>query len=143
MPIDKINEIMTNNLAWSEVGLGTSGETYLVGPDYLLRNQSRFFIEDSVNYFKMISNVGLTPNVIARIRNLNTTIGLQPVKTPGTEAALKGDSGTKIFADYRGVEVLSAYKPLHLEGLQWAIMSEIDKDEAFAYVYFLKNVISL
>ncbi len=143
MPIDEINEIMTNDLAWSEVGLGASGETYLVGPDFLLRNQSRFFIEDSVNYFNMIKTVGVEPKVIEKIRNLNTTIGLQPVRTVGTEDAMAGKTATRIFPDYRGVEVLSAYKPLHLQDLQWAIMSEIDKDEAFAQVYFLRNVVVL
>jgi ABC-type amino acid transport substrate-binding protein/anti-sigma regulatory factor (Ser/Thr protein kinase)/HAMP domain-containing protein len=143
MPIDEINEIMTNNLAWSEVGLGASGETYLVGPDYLLRNQSRFFIEDSVNYFNMIRSIGVEPKVIERIKNLNTTIGLQPVRTVGTEDAMAGEAATRIFPDYRGVEVLSAYKPLHLKDLQWAIMSEIDKEEAFAHVYFLRKVVVL
>ena len=41
-PIDRINEIMTDDYNWKNVGLGESGETYLVGPDFHLRNQSRF-----------------------------------------------------------------------------------------------------
>ena len=41
---------------------------------------------------------------------------------------------SEIFKDYRGVEVLSAYKPLSLGQLNWVIMSEIDKTEAFAWV---------
>ena len=47
MPIDKINSIMTSNHQWSNVGLGKTGETYIIGEDYKLRNQSRFLIEDS------------------------------------------------------------------------------------------------
>ena len=31
MPIDKINAVMTSNSDWKNVGLGDSGETYLVG----------------------------------------------------------------------------------------------------------------
>ena len=140
MPVEKINQIMTNSLSWAEVGLGLSGETYVVGPDFKLRNQSRFFIEDRENYIRMITDIDMPADLIEKIINLNTTIGLQPVSTIGTKDAMAGNTDTRIFADYRGVEVLSSYKPLQLEGLQWVIMSEIDKDEAFSYVYFLRNV---
>ena len=50
MPIDGINKIMTTDSKWQEVGLGLSGETYLVGPDNKLRSESRFLIEDKDNY---------------------------------------------------------------------------------------------
>jgi sigma-B regulation protein RsbU (phosphoserine phosphatase) len=92
----------------------------------------------------MIKKMGLPEETINRIRNLNSTIGLQPVKTRGTKAALNGETGTQIFPDYRGVSVLSSYKPLNISDVNWAIMSEIDEAEAFKYVHYLKkNVIVL
>jgi serine phosphatase RsbU (regulator of sigma subunit) len=143
MPIEKINNIMTNNEEWSNMGLGESGETYLVSEDYTLRNQSRFLIEDRQEYFKMIEKIGMDSSIIAQIRTFNSSIGLQEVKTEGTIAALKGEVDTRIFPDYRGVEVLSAFKPLDIKGLNWVIMSEIDKEEAFKPVYKLRNSIWL
>ena len=143
MPVEQINLIMTSFLAWGDVGLGSSGETYLIGPDFKLRNQSRFFIEDRINYFRMIEEVGLPAKLIEKINNLNTTIGLQSVRTLGTQDAMAGNTDTRIFEDYRGVEVLSSYKPMQLEGFQWAIMSEIDKNEAFSHIYFLRNVVGV
>ena len=131
MPVDRINDIMTNKQSWSDVGLGETGETYIVGDDFTLRNQSRFLIEDPDNYFEMIADAGLSERTVNRIRNLNTSIGLQEVKTPGTKAALSGESNTEIFPDYRGVPVLSSYRPLNIRDVNWAIMSEIDRDEAF------------
>jgi methyl-accepting chemotaxis protein len=44
-PVDVINSVMTSNNRWKEVGLGDSGEVYMVGPDHKLRNNSRFIIE--------------------------------------------------------------------------------------------------
>ena len=143
MPIDRINGIMTNGERWSEMGLGESGETYLVGEDLRLRNQSRFLIEDSENYFKMIEDIGLPNSTIARIRNYGSTIGLQSVDTPGTRAALGGESGRRIFPDYRGVSVLSAFKPLQIPDLKWVIMSEIDEAEAFAPITRLARGVGL
>ena len=140
MPVDRINDIMTNNEGWSSVGLGESGETYIVAADHMLRNQSRFLIEDRDNYFKMIRGLGVSADTIERIENLNSTIGLQKVETVGTRAALRGETGTQAFPDYRGVSVLSSYRPLDIPDVHWVIMSEIDEAEAFAYVYQLRNL---
>jgi anti-anti-sigma regulatory factor/HAMP domain-containing protein len=132
MPVDRIDDIMTNRQEWAAVGLGDSGETYLVGDDFTLRNQSRFLIEDSENYFDLLEETGTPKNTSDQIRNLNSTIGLQEVTTAGTLAAQAGETGTDIFPDYRGVPVLSSYKPLEIPGVNWVIMSEIDEAEAFA-----------
>ncbi|MDQ3109520.1 MAG: SpoIIE family protein phosphatase [Bacteroidota bacterium] len=141
MPIDRINDIMTNKREWSQVGLGKTGESYIVGDDFTLRNQSRFLIEDSADYFKMIKEIGMKDATVERIRSFNSSIGLQPVRTEGTKAALEGQTGAKIFPDYRGVPVLSAYKPLKIEGMHWAIMSELDESEAFENIYALRKQI--
>ena len=139
MPIDRINDIMTSQRAWSEVGLGYSGETYIVGEDLLMRNQSRFLIEDREGYLQAIRESGLDESIIKKITTFNTSIDLQPVDTIGTRAALAGETNTEIFPDYRGVEVLSAYRPLNLPGLSWVIMSEIDEAEALLPAHRLRN----
>ncbi|UWQ91286.1 response regulator [Rhodobacteraceae bacterium M382] len=130
LPLSGINAIMTSNEAWSDVGLGDSGEAYLVGRDKLLRNQSRFLIEDREEYLKLVGEVGLPSSIIDQIERTNSSVGLQEVDTVGTQAALSGHTGTEIFPDYRDVEVLSSYRPLELSGLDWVIMSEIDREEA-------------
>jgi len=139
MPIDRINDIMTSNQDWRDVGLGETGETYIVGDDYTMRNQSRFLIEDPENYFKAVRESGIATQTVDMIESFRSSIGLQPVKTEGVIAALKGNSGTSIFPDYRGVPVFSSYRPLHLEDVNWVIMSEMDEAEAFAPVEKLKD----
>ncbi len=141
MPIDRINDIMTSKHHWEDMGLGKSGETYIAGGDYTLRSQSRFFIEDSSGYFSMLKEIKTPEATIHKMRNFKSTIGLQEVKTEGTIAALEGKSDTKIFNDYRDLPVLSSYKPLKIEGVKWAIMSELDEAEAFAHVYSLRRQI--
>lgn len=139
MPVDRINDIMTSKQEWSRVGLGRSGETYIVGSDYKLRNQSRFLIEDRDNYLKMITRIGTPDATIEAISNLDSSIGLQEVQTEGTRAALAGETGTRIFPDYRGVPVLSAFKPLEVRDMDWVIMSEIDEAEALEPARSLRN----
>jgi|GEM_PF-1096431 len=104
-----------------------------------MRSDGRFLLEDPAGYSELMESIGLSSESIAIMGAKNTTIGLQPVETQGTTAALAGEEGFAIFDDYRGVSVLSAYKPIEYGGMRWAIMSEIHEAEAFAPVGELRS----
>jgi hypothetical protein len=139
MPIERINDIMTSNHDWKNVGLGDSGETYIVGSDFTMRNQSRFLFENATSFVKAIRNTEVSERVIDLIKNFGTSIGLLPVETEGTKAALSGITDTGIFSNYRGVSVFSSYRPLSIDNVTWVIMSEIDRSEALAPIDKLKD----
>lgn len=141
MPVDKINQVMTYGGKWTERGLGASGETYLVGKDRKMRSQSRFLLEDKQNYLAALSDGGAAQSVLDTIDSQETSIGLQGVDSQTALAALEGRSGFDIIKDYRGVSVASAYAPLTIQGLEWAILSELDEEEAFASVKTLTGVL--
>ena len=129
-----LNAILTANGNWKETGLKNSGETYLVGEDGTLRNESRFFIEDRENYLRALEGTATSDTDIERIKDRDTSILLQTVDTDASRAAFRGDVDTRVVEDYRGVPVLSAYTPLQLDGRNYALLAEIDADEAFAPV---------
>jgi class 3 adenylate cyclase len=135
VPVDEINNVMTSNRKWEADGLGKSGETYLVGQDYLMRSVSRFLIETPEEYLKTLVSLGVNNETINRIRQYNTSILAQAVKTPAVEEAMTGKQDIKIIRDYRDIPVLSSYSLLQIEGLKWAILSEIDLAEAYAPIY--------
>jgi methyl-accepting chemotaxis protein len=143
MPVDRINEIMTSDQTWSDVGLGDSGETYLVGDDFKLRSQSRFLIEDQDGYLNAIAAQGTPAALVDQIASLGSAIGLQDVRTEGAVAALAGETGVRIFSDYRGEPVLSSYRSLGIADVNWIILSEIDESEAFQPATTLRNKILL
>ncbi|MFN5399340.1 MAG: adenylate/guanylate cyclase domain-containing protein [Pseudanabaena sp.] len=135
VPVDEINNVMTGNRKWESDGLGKSGETYLVGQDYLMRSVSRFLIETPEEYIQTLINLGVNKETIARIRQYKTSILAQVVRTPAVEESLMGKQGLQLIRDYRDIPVLSSYAPLQIEGLKWAILSEIDLAEAYAPIY--------
>lgn len=141
MPIDAINAIMTNNKKWKEAGLGSSGETYLVGQDTLLRSQSRFLLQDKAAYLKALQEAGVSKVTIDQIDSKDSAIGRQPIDTTGSRAALNGQTGIDVIQDYRGVAVLSAFAPIKIAGLSWGLLSEIDKDEALEDVASLNQAV--
>ena len=135
VPVDEINNVMTGNRKWEADGLGKSGETYLVGPDYLMRSVSRFLIETPEEYLKTLVALGVNNETIKRIRQYKTSVLAQAVKTTAVEESMMGKQDIKIIRDYRDIPVLSSYSLLQIEGLKWAILSEIDLAEAYAPIY--------
>jgi methyl-accepting chemotaxis protein len=131
MPVAAINSVMTADQQWADRGLGTSGETYLVGADGRMRTDSRFRIEDAEQYATALEASGVESALVDRILRQQTSIGLQPVETETAQAALTGGSGTQIVTDYRGTPVLSSFAPVAVEDVEWAILAEMDVEEAF------------
>jgi len=148
LPVDELDRIMTANREWEKVGLGKSGETYLVGSDSLMRSNSRFLIEDPEEYLKVLASTKTPEENIRSIEQFNTSILLQVVDTEASEAALNTKEGTGIIKDYRGIPVLSSYAPLKIKGLEWALLSEIDVAEAYKpltalkiYIFILTTIV--
>jgi methyl-accepting chemotaxis protein len=139
MPIDSINTVMTSGNDWKNVGLGDSGETYLVGDDLNMRSQSRFLIEDKDGYYALMKGLGTDQSLLDKINAKDSTILLQKVDTKGTRAAIGGNTNVEIFPDYRNINVLSAYSPVKIKDVDWAIMSEIDESEALMPVAALRS----
>ncbi|MCI4624582.1 MAG: methyl-accepting chemotaxis protein [Candidatus Magnetoovum sp. WYHC-5] len=139
MPINKINNIMTYNNRWKDVGLGNSGETYIIGSDYTLRSESRFFLEDEKGFFDALEKAGIA--TINKIKGFSSALGLLQIHTKSAKEALAGKANDEIIKDYRGVPVLSSYMPLNIKDMKWALISEIDEQEAFDNIYSLRNKI--
>ncbi|NND33880.1 MAG: HAMP domain-containing protein [Saprospiraceae bacterium] len=107
-PAEKIQQILLER-----TGMGETGETYLVGPDFKLRSASRFFPD---------------------------RLPLQiTAETSGVIQALRGSEATGIFPDYRNTIVFSAYSQLKAGFVRWAILSEIDQSEALQPLEEMQN----
>ena len=139
MPVDEINNVLTGNQKWKQDGLGETGETYIVGSDFLMRSMSRFLIEEPKKYEASLRAIGTSESNINLIQQLQTSILLQKVETEGVKEAISGKEGTKIIRDYRGIPVLSSYSPLNIKGVDWAILAEMDLTEAYLPVYNLQQ----
>ncbi|MFQ5964145.1 MAG: ATP-binding protein [Candidatus Scalinduaceae bacterium] len=94
-----LSEITTNR-----VGMGETGEVYLVNRDKIMITESRF--KDDASLKQVVDTV------------------------PVRKIAKEGKEMTGIYPDYRGVPIVgaSAYVPEY----GWTLLAEIDKSEAFA-----------
>lgn len=136
LPIDEINNIMTDHQHWREDGLGHTGEVYLVGAeDLLMRSVSRFLLEDKEKYEQTQANLGTNKEQLHKMLQLNTTILQQKVNTKASQEIAKDNSGTSIVESYQGKPVLSSYAPLSIAGLDWGIIAEKELAEAYQPLY--------
>jgi len=107
MPIDRLNGVMS-----SGAGLGETGETVIVGSDFLMRNDSRFSEE--------------------------STILVRKIETAAVRKALAGESGI-VIDDSGGASVVAAYQPFSFEGTNWALINQVAESEVHAPVVDMRN----
>lgn len=139
MPINKINQILTGNNKWREDGLGESGETFIVGDDYLLRSISRKLIEDLEGHLSTLKKSKYPNATIQKIRKMQTNILMEEVKTDGIGKALSGITGTALEDNAYGEKILSAYAPLNIPDVHWAIVSTMNEEEASLRIKSLRD----
>lgn len=111
MPLDRISSVLAR-----DSGLGQTGETYLVGPDRLMRSDSR---RDPENR-----------SVVASFRYPETA----RVSTDAVTKALSGETGITRDTGYMGDKVVTAFAPLKTGGQTWAIVTEQTEAEAFSVI---------
>lgn len=109
IPVDPLDRIVQERS-----GMGTSGETFLVGEDLLIRTN-------------LNSN-----RIEARLLE-------QKIDTESSRSALRGEVGSKTTRNFNNIPVLSSYTPVNLGDVTWILLSEQDVAEAFAPVYALRN----
>lgn len=134
LPIEKLNRLMTVAQKWPGAGLGQTGETILVGPDNLMRSDSRVFLEDPDRYQRDVVRAGTAPEVVEKAVRQGGTMLVQPISEESTRLAAQGQTGNVITRDYLGNQTLQSYAPVTLRGLHWVIVAKIDTAEAFAPV---------
>jgi methyl-accepting chemotaxis protein len=112
------NEI--NRIMAGRAGMGRTGGSYLVGPAFRLRS-------DSV--------LDHTPMTVGQSFAEDLRID-----TPSVRKALDGEKGEgliQVVVDGRPQRILSAYEPVRFGEIAWALVSEIDYQEAYAPVFSL------
>jgi len=112
MPIARINAVMKNS-----AGLGSTGETFIVGSDNLMRSDSRFSEE--------------------------TTILKSKVENGAIDRALSGKKAFLSGAEYRGITSELFAVPFEFNGAKWAIAAAIGTSEAYQSITSLRNTMAL
>ncbi len=108
-----LNFDLVHSVLSERTGLGSTGESYIVNSDSNLMSPSLFFPDEK-------------PESIF-------------ANTFGVKNALAGASGTEIYDDYRQIQVIGSYRPLDFRNLRFAVLTEIDFEEAMEPIIEVRN----
>ncbi|MFW2336340.1 adenylate/guanylate cyclase domain-containing protein [Ilumatobacter sp.] len=123
-----LTAIATDDATWT--GQGDTGETFVVAGDNLMRTDARGFLEDRNAHMQRVTETNAaTDEQIRLMRLLGTTVLLQPIENDDVEAALAGPPELVETTNYLGADVLQARRALEIEGLDWAMITEVDQVE--------------
>jgi methyl-accepting chemotaxis protein len=111
MPTAAIGAMLSDKL-----GLGSTGETFLVGADHLLRNDSSFSEANDI-----LATSFSTPDVDAALTSQRSSVGES--------------------RDYRDMTMLTATAPVTFGDTTWALVAAIGEDEAMAPLTNMRNSI--
>ena len=132
-------DMVTFQGRWSAVGLGETGEAYIVGPDLKLRTESRFVKEMPAK----MKSLSFEPDGSA---GPFTSILGAPLHNTAVENIFSdqvlSNEGEVTFFDDIGRESLGVYKPLGAPGLDWGLVVTNSTDEAFAPAVHLTRLIA-
>lgn len=108
MPVDNLNVLMTANS-----GLGETGETFLLGSDSLMRNDSKFSKQNDI--------------LVTKVEN------------SATKAALAGKATITKETSYRGIELEYVAYPFEYRGVKWAMVAAKATSEIDAPILKMRN----
>ncbi len=118
----QLSDSTLNEVMLQRTGLGETGESYLVGPDFKLRTST------------------LDPN-----RNLASSlsgdVALNGADTEPARLALEGQSDTGLYQNYTGDWVLASFSPIEVHHQTWALITEIQASEVLRPVWILGLVV--
>jgi len=139
LSLEAIERVITGGRRWRQEGFGATGETYMVGPDYLLRSGGRVFDENRDEYFAALRAAGGRDDEIAAIKRFDSPVLHQRVETDAARAAVSGIEGIGRTQGNFGEPVLASWGPLNVPGLNWGLIAEIDRGEVFAPIHQLER----
>jgi class 3 adenylate cyclase len=127
--IEVLTAIVTAEQQWGLLGLGDTGEAYLVGPDLTLRTVPRPWFEDPDGYIERYLDAGGDDRTAGLMEFTDSPVMLQSVDNEAVRTAIEGDEFLGTVDNYLGNRTLSASAPIDAGDLGWVVITEQQTSE--------------
>lgn len=126
LPTDRLTAMVTSGQQWDLLGLGDTGEAYIVGADRRLRTVPRAWFDDQEEYLDRIGD----ERIAELMRLTGSPVLLQAVDNAAIDAAADGERFVGNVDNHLGRSTIAASAPLDVGGLGWMIVTEQQTSEA-------------
>jgi methyl-accepting chemotaxis protein len=142
VPIDQINKVMTFDKKWANVGLGKTGQSFLIGKDQTSRSISRDAVENLADYVARTKSA-LNEAASKEIELRTSDIGVRKTVSDGLDKAFAGEVVDTTYSNWAGEPTMASFGPLKLLNQNFAIVTEMQESEALEPVSSLLKKIAL
>jgi class 3 adenylate cyclase len=132
VPVSALTGVMTAQQDWRRLGLGDTGESYIVGADRTLRTNTRAWLQDPDDYLSRHLKQYDDPDATRLIEVVGSPVLVQEVDNEAVTESLDGNQFTGTVQNYLGTKTLAASGPAAVDGVNWAVVVEVDKSDADA-----------
>jgi methyl-accepting chemotaxis protein len=140
-----LNSIVSFDKKWSEVGLGKTGQSFVIGNDLFLRTPTREIVEVEMqdSYFKKLSGFGYNQTILDEMKAKSTNALLYQFNSEQMKQVVKSKKSGFVEHDDEGKTYFMAYRPLRVFGVDWQIITKQEKDEILFALKDLEKMILL
>lgn len=123
-PIGVLTDLVSGGGRWELLGLGETGDVYVVGVDSRLRTEPRIWFGDRDQALQEARERGLDERSATLIEFLGSPVLVQAVENAAVDRAQDGEEFIGVVDGYLGRRTLAAAAPLDAGGLGWTVVAE-------------------
>lgn len=124
LPIDVVTELTTAEQNWEELGLGDTGDVYVVGSDETLRSEPRRWLEDPDSYVARYRDQGGEERVASLMEITGSPVLLQTIDNAAIQAADDDEEYVGRVTGLLGRRTTAAAAPVDVAALDWTVVTE-------------------
>lgn len=143
LDLSVINSIVSFDKKWKEIGMGNSGEAFIVGSDLILKTATRDIAESDKNnaYFSSLLDKGFSQEKIDEIKAKATNaLNYKFDESYMKQIINSKESGFTEYTENKN-DYFIAYKPLKVNDLRWYIVAKQEKSEILSGLNHLIKMI--
>lgn len=126
---ERLTDLATAGQQWELLGLGDTGEAYIVGADRRLRTVPRPWFDDPSAYLDRFLRLTGDDRTVELIELTGSPVLLQEVDNRAVAAAQAGETFVGRVDNYLGHRTVAASGPLDIAGLGWIVVTEQQTSE--------------
>lgn len=127
--IDALTTMVSADGQWDDLGLGNTGDAYVVGADFALRTMPRSWSDDPEGYIDRYLDTGGDERAADLMEFTESPVLIQTVDNPAVRAARAGERFIGTVDSYFGRETLAASAPVDAGDLGWIVVTEQETGE--------------
>ena len=143
LPAERFTALMTADGNWQDIGLGATGDAYLVAADGRLITEPRPMLTQAEQTLAKLDLATQQRDFQQDMQRHQALSGRYRFESPAVQQAVAGESGLGQMTNPFGATVLMSWQPLQIGDTRFALITEQSLEESYGAVGAMRSEIVL